>query len=186
MERVQSSYHFSDYEMKQLRYTIQALSSELIKTILLSLLFFHLGHLTEFLVGTIVLISIRCNSGGLHMNHFLTCFLFTCIFMLTTIIVLPHYVTVPWIVRPFVLALCIGITYLMAPVASKKRPPATAAVRRRYRNASVRLLIVYSLLIVFLKTSPLAIICFWVIVIQTLQLLCAFLARKGEGNEKIQ
>ena len=67
LNQIQSSYQFTDLEMKRLKYTLKAVSSELIKTLMLSVLFFKLGHLPEFFVGVLVLITIRCNSGGLHM-----------------------------------------------------------------------------------------------------------------------
>lgn len=123
LEQIQSSYHFTDLEMKRLKYTLKAISSELVKTLALSVLFFKLGHLPEFIIGVFILITIRCNSGGLHMEHFVTCLLFTLIFMLLSVILLPAFVPVPYPARPFLLALCILATFLTAPVASKKKAP---------------------------------------------------------------
>ncbi len=78
LEQIQSSYQFTDLEMKRLTYTLKAVSSELIKTLLLSALFYKLGYLPEFFIGVLILITIRCNSGGLHMEHFITClFIYT-------------------------------------------------------------------------------------------------------------
>ncbi|MCI8365356.1 MAG: accessory gene regulator B family protein [Eubacterium sp.] len=186
LEQIQSSYQFTDLEMKRLKYTLKAVSSELVKTLVLSVLFFKLGHLPEFLIGVLVLVTIRCNSGGLHMEHFITCFLFTLIFMLLSVIVLPACVSVPHAVKPVILALCILITFLAAPIASKKRPPAAPETKRQYRNRATGLLFIYSVVIIILKTTPMAGICFWIIVLQTLQLLCAVAAQKGGKNEKIQ
>lgn len=185
LEQIQSSYQFTDLEMKRLKYTLKAVSSELIKTLLLSILFLNLGHLPEFLIGVLVLITIRCNSGGLHMEHFITCFLFTLTFMLLSVIVLPSYVSVPYAFKPVILALCILITFLASPVASKKRPPAAPETKRRYRNRATGLLFLYSVIIIILKTTPIADICFWIIVLQALQLLCAVAAQKGGKNEEI-
>lgn len=186
LEQIQSSYQFTDLEMKRLKYTLKAVSSELIKTLMLSVLFFKLGHLPEFFIGVLVLVTIRCNSGGLHMEHFISCLLFTLTFMLLSVIVLPAYVPVPYLIKPAVLALCILTTFLTAPVASKKRPPASPEAKRRYRNRAAGLLFIYSIAIIILKTTPIADICFWIIVLQTLQLLCAVAAQKGGNNEKIQ
>lgn len=186
LEQIQSSYQFTDLEMKRLTYTLKAVSSELIKTLLLSALFYKLGHLPEFFIGVLILITIRCNSGGLHMEHFITCLLFTLTFMLLAVIILPACVSVPYMIKPLILALCILITFLTAPVASKKRPPAAPEAKRRYRNRATGLLFIYSISILILKTTPIADICFWIIVLQTLQLLCAVAAQKGGNNEKIQ
>ena len=49
LNQIQSSYQFTDLEMKRLKYTLKAVSSELIKTLMLSVLFFKLGHLPNFL-----------------------------------------------------------------------------------------------------------------------------------------
>lgn len=186
LEQIQSSYQFTDLEMKRLKYTLKGVSSELIKTLMLSVLFFKLEHLPEFFIGVLVLITIRCNSGGLHMEHFTTCLLFTLTFMLLSVIVLPAYVPVPDVIKPIILALCTLTTFLTAPVASKKRPPAAPEAKRRYRNRATVLLFIYSICIIILKTTPIADICFWIIVLQTLQLLCAVIAQKGGNNEKIQ
>ena len=186
LKQIQSSYQFTDLEMKRLKYTLKAVSSELIKTLVLSVLFYKLGHLPEFFIGVLVLITIRCNSGGLHMEHFITCLLFTLTFMLLSIIILPSCVPVPYPIKPVILALCILITFLMSPVASKKRPPAAPEAKRRYRNRATGLLLIYAVFIIILKTTPIAEICFWIIVLQTLQLLCAAAAQKGGNNEKIQ
>lgn len=186
MEQIQTSYQFTDLEMKRLQYTLKAISSELIKTLLLSVLFFKLGYLPEFVIGVLVLITIRCNSGGLHMEHFISCLLFTLAFMISSVVILPAYVPVPYTAKPLILGICILITYLAAPVQSKKRPPAAPEVRRRYRNRAAVLLFIYSIAVILLKTTPIADICFWIIVLQTLQLLCAFAAQKGGNNEKAQ
>lgn len=185
LNQIQSSYQFTDLEMKRLKYTLKAVSSELIKTLMLSVLFFKLGHLPDFFVGVLVLITIRCNSGGLHMEHFITCLLFTLTFMFLSVIVLPSFVSVPYPIKPVILALCILITFLTAPVASKKRPSATPEAKRRYRNRATVLLFIFSIAIIILKTTPIADICFWIIVLQTLQLLCAAAAQKGGNYEKI-
>ncbi len=188
LNQLQISYQFTDLEMKRLKYTVKAVSSELVKTLFLALLFYQLGYLQELLVGIILLVTIRCNCGGLHMNHFLSCLLFTTVFMLLCVIILPAYVSLSYVLKIIALVICIAVTFIIGPIASKKRPPVPVEILRRYRNITVGLLIIYSIILIFLfqKTNPYADTCFWIIVLQTIQLMGAKIAQKGDQNEKIQ
>ena len=186
LDRIQVSYHFTDLEMKRLKYTLKAVSSELVKTLLLALLFYQLGYFKEFFVGIIFLVTIRCNCGGLHMEHFTTCLLFTLVFMSLAVIILPTYVSISYVLKIFALVVCIAVTFIIGPIASKKRPPAPPEMLRRFRNITIGLLVMDSIIILLLKTNPYADICFWIIVLQTIQLVGAKLAQKGENNEKVQ
>ena len=188
LNQIQMSYQFTDLEMKRLEYTVKAVSSEFFKILLLTLLFYHLGYLQEFLVGTLFLVTIRLNCGGLHMNHFLSCLLFTTVFMLLCVIILPAYVSLSYVLKIIALVVCIAVTFIIGPIASKKRPPIPAETLRHYRNTTVSLLILYSIILIFLfpKTNPYAEICFWIIVLQTVQLIGAKIAQKGEVHEKTE
>lgn len=185
-ERIQHSYQFSDLEMAKMKYTLKGIGSELIKTLLLSLLFLKLNHFSGFAGALIMLVIIRSRSGGLHMEHFISCLLFTLVFMLLAVIVLPAYIPVPYFLKPLILLPCIVITYWCAPIQSKKRPPASQETILRYRNQSVIFIFICSTIILIMKTTPFADICFWIIVLQTLQLACAKIAQKGGTYEKAQ
>lgn len=186
LTRIQISYNFSDLEMARMKYTLKALSSEFIKTILLSILFYKLGYLPQFIAGILILASIRWNCGGLHMEHFITCLLFTLGFTVLTIIILPAWLHVPSPMKAIVLLVCIAATYRIGPISSSKRPSVSASRTNHYRKIAVILLILYSALILLLKTNPYADICFWIIVLQTAQLIRAKILQKGEPNEEIQ
>lgn len=185
LKQLQFSYDFTDLEIKRFVYTVKAVSSELIKILLLALLFCHLGYLKEFLFGIALLAAIRCNCGGLHMNHFLSCFAFTTVFMLLSVIILPKCVFLPRISKTLILGICMCITFIIGPIASKKRPPAPPEALRRYRNRTMLFLFLAFLFFFFQKTSPYADVCFWIIVLQTIQLMSAKLAQKGVHHEKI-
>ena len=66
----QTQFHFSSLEADKILYGLEALVSESVKFLILLFIALSLGYADEMLVATIVLLSIRSNSGGLHFSHF--------------------------------------------------------------------------------------------------------------------
>ena len=77
---LQDEFQFSSLDAGRIIYAIKAIFSELSKLLIALLVALPLGYADEVLIATIVLLSIRCNSGGLHFSHYISCFLFTSAF----------------------------------------------------------------------------------------------------------
>lgn len=182
-KRLQATYDFTDLEIKQLHYGVSIIWYECSKFIIMGILFGIMGLLAEYMIAIITLLPIRIFGGGLHFNHYVSCFLFTTFFIACPIFLRDVAMT-PESGRLALLALCLVTTALAGPVTSKKRPLLSHRRYCNFRRITCGLLIIYMILFGFVRTFPGENICLWVIVLQTIQLACAKLLRKGEIYEK--
>lgn len=177
-DKIQAAYQFTDFEMQKLNFTVTVIKYEFSKIILLGTVFGILGYFTEYAILMLTLIPVRMFSGGIHFNHYSSCFLFTSLFsalpILLTGIVLPHPVQLA------ILALCTVITYVTGPVTSTKRPPVRYARYCIFRLVSTGVVLMWFFIFAFAGAFPYQNLCFWVIALQTIQLICAKIARKGD------
>lgn len=176
--KIQTTYEFTDFEMQKINFMISVIKCELSKVIILGAAFAIFGFFTEYMVLMLTLIPIRMFSGGIHFNHYSSCFLFTSLFsvlpVLLTGIVLPHQTQL------VILGLCVAIIYLIGPVTSTKRPPIRYERYRAFRLIATSVSLVWFFVFAFAGAFPYQNLCFWVIALQTIQLICAKIARKGD------
>lgn len=192
LTHLQTEYSFSSLEAKKIVYALEAILSEVSKIIILLVLSvpFHCGD--QFTVITLVLLSIRCYSGGLHFSHYISCLGFSFLFYSVTILL--ACCPLPDMCISLGLILSLGAAALTGPVTSAMRPALTPAEFDKYTHRTTFVLLFYSVLLTLWKTLPYRKIIFWVIVLQIFQLLCAHIscahilcahvARKGEHHEK--
>lgn len=180
--KIQTTYHFTDVEMQKLSYTFYVFVYEISKFLILGIAFSLLGLWHEYVISLLALMPVRVFSGGIHFNHYYSCFLFTASFFVVA--VLMNAVSLPYPAQPAVMLLCAGVTYFIGPVTSKKRPPIQFGRYQAFRLVSTGLLLLWFLWFVFVRKFPYQNICFWILFLQTIQLICAKLARKGDIYEK--
>ena len=179
---LQDEFQFSSLDAGRIIYAIKAIFSELSKLLIALLVALPLGYADEVLIATIVLLSIRCNSGGLHFSHYISCFLFTSAFYVMAIALSRYPLSNGYLALGLLLSL--GIFLITGPITSVMRPRLTAAEVQKFSHRVIILLLVYSSLLILLETLPYRELIYWVIVLQIFQLLCAKIARKGEIYEK--
>lgn len=179
---LQDEFQFSSLDAGRIIYAIKAIFSELSKLLIALLVALPLGYADEVLIATIVLLSIRCNSGGLHFSHYISCFLFTSAFYVMAIALSRYPLSNGYLALGLLLSL--GIFLITGPITSVMRPRLTAAEVKKFSHRVIILLLVYSSLLILLETLPYRELIYWVIVLQIFQLLCAKFARKGEIYEK--
>lgn len=172
-KKIQSAFSFSDYDMKLLQYSLEAIFGEISKCIILFIYFFSVHKTFEFLVTLCLLLLLRSNTGGLHMKHYLSCLIVTFIFFYLTIMILPEFFPVN---RPeicIMLFLCIIINLQIGPVHAKfiKHPNLLLVKKGRIQSSGV--LLCCLLLALVLPISNYLIIGFWTVILQTLQLIAA-------------
>lgn len=180
---LQVELKFNSLEADKVIYGLQGLLSESSKLLIIFAISLSLGYADQVLIATIVLLSIRCNSGGLHFSHYISCFLFTSAFYITTIILSAY--PVPNTFLALGLLVSLGVFTLIGPITSTMRPRLTPAEVDKYSHRVTFLLLFYSALLILLEALPYRNVIYWVIVLQIFQLLCAKIARKGESYEKI-
>ena len=177
--RVSLKTSFSEYELKKIKYFYLCLLYEGSK-FLLMLLFFSCVHLQrEYLVAIVVLLSIRGFSGGIHLQTYTGCLIFSFAFMLSSILC-SQTITLSNTTQNAILALCILLMLFVGPVTSSNRPALTQKQNMIYRCITCSVLLFYLILFIAAKTFPYRNICFWVIVFQISQLVAAKILKKGE------
>lgn len=169
---------FTTYELELLRYLYLCIVYDSSKFLIL-LIFFSLFHLGgEFCIEVLFLISLRNFFGGLHCNRYASCFAFTFVFS-SVGIVLSHLLVLNNTLQISILSVIILISAITKPVTSTKRPPLSHKQESIYHCCGMTVLLIYFAFFLTLQTFPYRNLCFWVIVLQTLQLKAAKLM-KGE------
>lgn len=181
-KKIQSTYEFTDYEMKRLDYTLSVFKCEGSKLFILAAAFAVWGHFPEYIIVILTLLPVRRYSGGIHFNHYGSCFLFTALFFVLPVLL--DGVVLSYPVQLAVLLFNVTATYLVGPVTSRKRPPLEYKKYRKFRYMSTTFVFAWFILFAFVRVFPYGNLCFWVLTLQTIQLICARIARKGEIYEK--
>lgn len=170
--------NFSPREIELLRYFYLCFLYESSKFIIM-FVFFSLFHLQiEFCIEVFVLLSIRSFYGGIHFEHYSSCFAFTLIFFGIGLL-LSESAYLNNGSQICILFFCLIVSWTIKPITSKNRPKLSHRQEMRYHFLGMLLLFIYLLLFITLKTFPYKNICFWVIVLQTTQLVVARIFQKG-------
>lgn len=177
-QKIQTTYDFTDFEMQKMNFTISVFKCEGSKLIILGIVFAALGLFREYAILMLTLVPVRMFSGGIHFDHYYSCFMFTTLFSILPILLVG--IILPQSVQIAVMAASIGITYLIGPVTSKKRPPIQYGRYRAFRLISTGVVLIWFFVFAFAGAFPYRNLCFWVIALQTIQLICAKIARKGD------
>lgn len=179
------SENFSERELAIIRYLLLCLLYEGSKFICLFALFTSIGMQKEYLIAVVILLSIRNFLGGIHLNHYISCFLFTLIFMSISIL-LGRYLALEYILQNIILIVMIGISFICGPVTSTNHSALTPHLRNIYKSLGCFVLSGYFILFICKETFIYRNLCFWVIVLQTLQLTVAkYSERRKKKHETV-
>lgn len=142
------------------------------KIIIFFLLFFSLNLVTEFVMGLLVLMMVRCNGGGLHCKHYISCLLLS-LFIIALCICLGMLVPIPKYAAASILALCGLIGYRMVPIVSANRPEPDDKLIQSSKIRTLCIIFAYAVLICICPYSHYLNIGTWTIIVHILQLLLA-------------
>lgn len=170
---------FTSYELELIRYFYLCILYDGSKFLILLIFFsiFHLGR--EFCMEILFLLSLRNFFGGLHFRHYTSCFAFTFIFS-SAGLALSHLAILDnnCQIALFIIAIVIAITN--KPVTSAGRPPLSPKQESSYHRCGMAVMLIYFVIFLTIQNFPYRNLCFWVIILQTSQLLAANLLLKGE------
>lgn len=179
---IKNNLGFSEYETAQIRHFINTILSEISKLILIGLFFGLQGKLAIFAAAAVLLCVLRSFTGGLHMEHYLTCLITSFVIFFTAIdILLPIQLSKQ--VQMPVLAACILINLRFAPVVSRHRPVPGKARIRKSRIESFVLIALFSLFLYTLPSNQYISVGFWIILLQSAQLAAAYYGKRRSENE---
>lgn len=171
--------NFTTEEIAKLRYLYLVLIYETSKFIFMFIFFAYFQRYKEYCICILVLLSVRNFFGGLHFQSYISCFFFT-FFFVSSGLVLSKTVVLPAEYQELILLLAILFCHKIGPITSSNRPELSEKQRKVYGTCGIIVLTGYLILFITLRTFPGRNICFWVIVLQTLQLIAAKFYRKGD------
>ena len=163
--------------------------SELIKIILLFIIFSILGNIKLFIFSLIVLTTTRSLVGGFHAKGFWGCFSLSLFFFLTTYFVTINFADIIYMYRIPILIVCQLIFIIKAPVASEKKPIYTKERYRTLKLSAIVITLCWTMVLIFaISDIYLSSIGTITIVLQTIQLVVRknhLLFKGGQTNEKV-
>lgn len=179
-EYLRLQFTYNDDEIAKIKYSLEVFLYEFEKLIVLLLIFSFLGKTDEFVISTIVLFTIRPFAGGLHFDKFMNCFLFTFLFYLLAIVILP-LIQLNQFTATIILCVSALSNSIFAPVSSKYRPEKSKKTDNKFRILSTIIILIHSLNILFIFDNHLILSCYiWTIALQNIQL---FISKEMVKNE---
>ncbi len=179
-EWLKRNYQFSDYQIAQLGHLCKTLFSEISKLLIMAVIFCHKPDI--YLVSVTFLLLLRTATGGLHCKTYLTCLLASFTYMFFCIELLPLF-QLPFAIYPVLLCGCIPVNYILGPVTSDIHVPLTET---RIKKGRIRAALIILILLIFTciyPNSKYTVVCFWITIVHSLQLLYAKIRKKGAHYE---
>ncbi len=173
---IQTKYGFTDFQIAQLRYFFLTVSGEISKLVILWFLFREKTEL--FIFAVLILRLTRSASGGLHCKTYWGCFFLSFLYMLCAIELLP-LLPVKKFWQMTGLIFCIVISYQIGPVTSALHPVLSGEVRSKLKNKLVIVIFIFYIFLFIMPENQYITVGFWVIILNTLQLIIAKLLIKG-------
>ena len=133
-------------------------------------------------MAAILLCILRCCTGGLHMEHYLTCLLMSFLVFFSAINLLP-YIPVSKPLQLCFLLFCILCNHKYAPIVSRFRPTPDGTRIKRSKIESIFIITLFSLVLFILPSNQYTTIGFWIIMLQSVQLAAAYYRKRRSGHE---
>lgn len=167
-----------EYEQALKKYAVQCLLMEGSKMIIFFLVFGYLGFIKEYIVALLIMMTLRCNGGGLHCRHYISC-LIVSFLVLAGGILAGIYCPLQNPYSSMILLACAYAGYRLVPVVSESRPEPDEELIHRSRFNTLRFILAYFFVICICPYSPYLNICTWTVMIHITQLsLARFLRRR--------
>ena len=172
---LKEKYQLSNYQIAQLAFLGKTLISETSKMLIMGIIFYK--HLPTYFFALLVMLVLRCSTGGIHFYTYVGCLTTSIIFLWAGIILLPN-IPVPLPVKLILLLLCIISCYYVGPVPSKYRPPYSSMFIRKCKWTISTFIFLYTIVLYVVPESSYINAGFWIIILHSLQLLVAKYTRK--------
>lgn len=182
MHWLKTNLGYSANEIKLIQYGLSAIVMELSKFIIMMLFFLLIGKPLEYLFGTFILLLLRTQTGGLHFTSYTACLFFSAATLYFGCVFLPDTFQTSNTTMLTLLLGCIIITYFTGPVVSKTRPIPNAAQAKKGKIQAFKIIFFYFIAVFLFSENHLISIGFWIIVLQTVQLLIAYFLRKENSK----
>lgn len=173
---LKEKYNLSNYQIAQLVFLLKTLSSELSKMLIMGILFWN--HLSLYLFALLIMLCLRCTTGGLHFYTYLSCLAASTLYLWLAVVLLPNFI-LPKTFQLVSLLLSLLICYYCCPVPSKYRPEYPRSHINRCRKTVCSFVFIYTLILYIVPENQYLQVGLWVIILHSLQLLVAKIQKKG-------
>lgn len=174
MAQKKNTREYTEYEKKLQRYYRIGFISEFSKICIFLVVFALLGLIPEYIIALLALISLRSNGGGLHFNHYVTCLIVSFVYIYSSIFLSIHIMP-PQIIIYISMLLCALIGYVLVPITSTNRPPATSVQRTKSKRNTTIIILFYFILLCICPNTTWSLICYWTVILHILQLIIAYI-----------
>lgn len=174
MAQKKNSREYTEYEKKIQKYYRIGFISEFSKICIFLVVFALLGLIPEYIIALLALISLRSNGGGLHFNHYFSCLIISFIFVYSSIFLSIHIMP-PQIIIYISMLLCALIGYILVPITSTNRPPATSVQKTKSKRNTTIIILFYFILLCICPNATWSLICYWTVILHILQLIIAYI-----------
>lgn len=171
-----------EYQKKLVKYLIQCILSEGSKIVIFAFIFYGLHLFKEYVTSLFLLILLRTNGGGIHFQHYTSCFAVSFLMLLGSILS-AIYIHLAYPIMTIGTLLCLVTGYLLVPITSTNRPPASSAAIKRSKLCTSLIIFVSFLLICRFPETLYIKVIFWTILLHIIQLLAAKILAKGGGGK---
>lgn len=165
-------------EQKFLIFRVKCILYDVSKLILFVAFFAVIHKLSSFIFAFLIFYPIRQISGGLHYKHYFSCLVFSFVYMVLVVTVLAPLTLNLAAVVP-ILAVCATVVYAIGSIRPPSRPALNQQEFAEQRRKALNIVCYESVLIVLFFDSRLASAGYWTIILHTLQLVMAFIIKKG-------
>lgn len=180
-EFLKKNYQFSDYQVAVLGFIGKTLASEISKLLIMGFIF--RDRLGIYVVAVSVMIFLRTATGGLHCKKYISCLLASFIYLFLAIVILPM-IPVNKVFQLILLFLCMLCTYYIGPVTSTVHLPLKDGTVKRVKVQAFLFVFFFITVTYIVPENHYIIVGFWVIILNTLQLIVARIIKKGEPYER--
>ena len=173
---LKNKYQLSNYQIAQLAFLFKTLLSELSKMLIMGIIFHK--QLTLYLFSLVVMLFLRCSTGGLHFYTYWGCLACSITYIALAIWILPS-ITFPSFIKLLLLLISILICNYIGPIVSKYRPTPSKKLYTWGKNTTCKFIFIYSLVMFIIPENQYLIVGFWTIILHSLQLVLAKIRKKG-------
>lgn len=173
---IQTKYEFTDYQIAQLKFFFLTVAAEASKLLIMGFIFRE--NLLLYIWSIFILQLVRSACGGLHCKTYWGCFFLSLIYMFLAIEILPQIYMVKFLQMLFLLV-CIVVTYHVGPITSAKHPTLSDEVCHKLKIKFYSVIFVFYILLFVMPENRYVTTGFWVIILNTLQLITAKILVKG-------
>ena len=160
------------YKKELHQYILKVIISEASKIIIFFFAAFYLNLVKEYFSALFFLMLLRNCGGGLHFHHYISCLFVSFIFLFSSILL--AYILQPnQLILQISLLFCAFLGYILVPVTSSNRPPATDQQQQHSKQNTLFIITIYFFVICICPLNLYLYIGFWTIILHIFQLSIA-------------